>query len=635
MKLDINTGSDDKIIAFEGDNLLKNESIILIQDDNIVDLTGLTCDIAYVDTKSLSGDIIENLKIPSPTEGKIELPINSNLTKKDGIYDCELRLKSSSNGYVKFTAFFSLIIKANVFNRIGNKILSNDSFTKIQEILNKADGYNKDIEDKLNTIKSLDNSNIEAKNNINVLTVNIKNASAINDNLVKNTATAEEKNTTLNNSLEETKKYINGLDGSQNIPQIRIDLDTLQNGLKSNQELAYEGTNLKCENTLDGRIEDIVLEGMTYKNFEGIKSVGEAEKNKINTLSCGNNLCAHLESGGTKGTDGDFGIDYNNPAYIRSNYINVEGIDYLACNVTNDKNSSIRFNLYCFYDSNKKGIKPYLSYKVGKVPQNAKYCRVEITTDGSTEDISSYIDTTKCIVIQDKIIPDKFKPYKSDERELKLPFEGGLKGIPNGAKDLIYNKEDGCYVRQNIEKRILNGTENITLDNFIVEKENQITFSIEIPSMLSSTSTNKMLNLFCDKFEVTREPISNSNLEGISKYQNCIRIHIFKNKLETQDVAGFKKWLQTNPVEIYYELATPIETKISDTKLSLDTYNALTYVFSNNAISPNIKLKVASNLGSIIQQNARSINDIYKLIDEVLIPQITTNTADIAILKLK
>ena len=43
---------------------------------------------------------------------------------------------------------------------------------------------------------------------------------------------------------------------------------------------------------------------------------------------------------------------------------------------------------------------------------------------------------------------------------------------------------------------------------------------------------------------------------------NNIFITISKSKLTTQDVAGFKTWLQANPVTIRYQLATPIITTI-------------------------------------------------------------------------
>ena len=65
-----------------------------------------------------------------------------------------------------------------------------------------------------------------------------------------------------------------------------------------------------------------------------------------------------------------------------------------------------------------------------------------------------------------------------------------------------------------------------------------------------------------------------------------------KTKLETQDVEGFKKWLTQNPITIYYELATPVEHKITDlNSINLETFKDVTYISSENEIQPNLSFK--------------------------------------------
>ena len=64
-------------------------------------------------------------------------------------------------------------------------------------------------------------------------------------------------------------------------------------------------------------------------------------------------------------------------------------------------------------------------------------------------------------------------------------------------------------------------------------------------------------------------------------------------------------------------------------------YEGTTYVTTDNAIQPTLSFKVPSNIGGVIQENAQNINDLYKLIDEVIIPQLINNSADIELLKLK
>ncbi|MGU8325341.1 BppU family phage baseplate upper protein [Clostridium perfringens] len=174
-------------------------------------------------------------------------------------------------------------------NNINSKLLENTS---------TATSLNKNLESNINlakevkeTIKDLDTKNIEATEKIETLTGlnskaielsnNINQALPLNSELIKNTESAKTANneliatnndakakkTDLDNSLEEAKKYISGLDGSQNIPQLRLDVDALQNGLKSNQALEYKGSSINAENTLEGRTEGMRIGGRTLVNI--------------------------------------------------------------------------------------------------------------------------------------------------------------------------------------------------------------------------------------------------------------------------------------------------------------------------------------------------------------------------------
>ena len=85
---------------------------------------------------------------------------------------------------------------------------------------------------------------------------------------------------------------------------------------------------------------------------------------------------------------------------------------------------------------------------------------------------------------------------------------------------------------------------------------------------------------------------------------------------------------------VYYELATPIETKLDTKDINVETFDGLTYILTNNNIQPELEFKIPSNLGALIQNNAKKINELFKLIDELIIPQLTTNTSDIAMLQI-
>ena len=67
----------------------------------------------------------------------------------------------------------------------------------------------------------------------------------------------------------------------------------------------------------------------------------------------------------------------------------------------------------------------------------------------------------------------------------------------------------------------------------------------------------------------------------------------------------------------------------------LETFADITYIASDNAVKPTLSFKVSSNLAGTVQQNAKSVNELYKLIDGVIIPQLMNNATDIQLLKLK
>lgn len=99
-----------------------------------------------------------------------------------------------------------------------------------------------------------------------------------------------------------------------------------------------------------------------------------------------------------------------------------------------------------------------------------------------------------------------------------------------------------------------------------------IRFSIEMPSKKAGT-----FNIICDKMSIGSLDgnFENINTECISGHPVGVAINIWakKGKLATQDLAGFKIWLQQNPLTVVYELATPTQEIIStNDNLLLDSY---------------------------------------------------------------
>ena len=84
----------------------------------------------------------------------------------------------------------------------------------------------------------------------------------------------------------------------------------------------------------------------------------------------------------------------------------------------------------------------------------------------------------------------------------------------------------------------------------------------------------------------------------------------------------------TDKVNTYKPLETPIETKLDIQNLDLEVYKNITYITTDNVIQPVLSFKIPSNIGGIIQENAQNINKLYKINDEIIIPQLINNSAD-------
>lgn len=174
-------------------------------------------------------------------------------------------------------------------NNINSKLLENTSTAtslnknlesnidlakEVKETIKDLDTKNIESTEKIETLTGLNSKAEELSNNINKglplnseLIKNVESAKVANTNLAATNQEATSKNTELQASLEKTKEFIEGLDGSQNIPQIRMDVTELQNGLKSNQALSYEGSSISANDTLEGRTESMKIKGRTLNNL--------------------------------------------------------------------------------------------------------------------------------------------------------------------------------------------------------------------------------------------------------------------------------------------------------------------------------------------------------------------------------
>ena len=737
MILDVNYGSKEKIKAVEGDNLERIETIYLKANGEIVNLQGLTCDMAYMDITNIGvGNVIENLTISNPTGGEVQLPINSEITKRNGYYNCELRLKNSS-GLIKHTAYFELEISKNIFNQIAKPILNSEGFKKIQEILSSIDTYNKDLENKLNTLSSLDSSNIEAKENIKNLQDNSNKAIELNNTLTSNVSSVDSKNKVLQDSLKQAEDFSKTLKNGTDFVQMRKDIDTLENNLKDTQSLSYSGSNITCNNSLEGRTTGLKLYGRTLQNFalasnyvqkqdgsqayfswdlnysagqytvknttgkkividinkdnkwvrsemptetsiitlnegekisnmqflkmngfviddnikkqllenlvilkgnyldiidnlnyfEGIKSVGEAEGNKISILTHGKNFfdvnkLENLSIEKFKLIDEKTNTFQMQNALIK----NLNLLDLFNIDKSNKKGLSISFNskklisiggVSLLQIEYQDGTSEYVGGENGskfskKLTKPLKAVTFSYTNGGTTEYSNVMINEGEI---------SEFEPYQECKKEIQLqqPF-AGLESI----QDTIEETEKGVVLTQNIGKAVLDGTH----DNWLLGtvRENTITFYFR--GIYQSPYEND-ISIICN-YPVSTEGFK-QDIECIFKTSIGFYLSIKKSKLETQDIAGLKKWLQANPIIVFYQLAEQKKYLLKGIEeTDVGTFNIITYVKSLNTIPCVIDFSICTNYGSLLMQHSAEINKIWDTIYNIVYPILTENAVEIS-----
>ena len=179
----------------------------------------------------------------------------------------------------------------------------------------------------------------------------------------------------------------------------------------------------------------------------------------------------------------------------------------------------------------------------------------------------------------------------------------------------IVDKEDGSYFENRYGKYIFNGSETITEENGY-----RIKVSLPFAHKINWNEANKMSNL-SNYFKCLPWNIFlNTNGLSIHPYENMV--HIKSEKFTS--ISDVQTFLQNNSLELYYELATPTYTKLTDEQQAqwnkikkMHTYEGVTniYTINDNGISPVINLeyttKYAEEYDFYIDENARFIVPEY------------------------
>ncbi len=574
--LNINSNSLLNIATFRQED---NATLMLelYKNGQSIDLTGQKI---ILGAERSDGSIIEQEEDISTNENIVTIKLKKNILAVNGLVKMQLTL-SDREGTMSTTSFNINVdrkilgaenIKAsNDIETINSLVLDlktnvnkaiTDTKDKASTLLSGLEDTANSVELKVNALTDISNGLLKNLENqckdstiINTeLSNNIQQALPINTELKENikigqplVQEATTKNTELQVSLEKTKEFIEGLDGSQNIPQIRMDVTELQNGLKSNQALEYSGSYISANDTLEGRTEGMKVKGKTmYKKKDGtytdtweegvtLESFGEKEGNKISILSRNKNL------------------------------FDIEESKKISVNTTFNSDGSIKFfqgaERFVVVNRRLKENTQYtLSFNKIKGRCNFSAWYSDGTTS-SSDDLSTFTTLPNKTVIA-----------------IKSSQVGG---------------EESVLTNLQLE-------EGMQKTSYIGSKQNKKDILIKEP--LRSKDD------ICDLLYEDNGQVKIDRYIGIRKYQ---------------EGDEKKKDVITDKINTVYILDKPVTEIVENcVDIDLDTFGEKTYFNILNSLPGTLDFKVPSNIASIVQNTAREVNNIWDVINNLLVPSL-------------
>lgn len=204
-----------------------------------------------------------------------------------------------------------------------------------------------------------------------------------------------------------------------------------------------------------------------------------------------------------------------------------------------------------------------------------------------------------------------------------------LRSLPNGVCDTL-NVETGEYV-QRIGEIMFDGSSDenwqmLTAANIWTNgMKNILTFICPKPSNCALT-WGKEENEFAylsNKFPSVQsvDKYAKEDKEKLVFDKTDIKMAKLKSKLNTQDLAGFKTWLQSNPVAVQYELAAPIVIKTVDLNGFPFSYENGHVILSSGSIeqslTPTVEYSVVINRNGQIRSNQKMVERHRKQLDRL------------------
>ncbi len=408
------------------------------------------------------------------------------------------------------------------------------------------------------------------------------------------TQTGDMLNPILNFAIPKGEKGDKGDSGkaSESIQDDIISLDTcyssektvsLFNDLKNVQGVKY-GNDVGyqvCKGTHNGIVKDIKIYGKSEVIDGKIVSVGNG--NKIEVLSSNSNIAYNMKN--VKSTDGTT-IALDTIAF--DSVLIKEGSQYT---VKSSASGTLYYKgTYC------TGLNENVEKTFTLPSPTRPNDKFPFSIYKSGGDISINENTYIMLSLGDKLSSEKYN--KQDKKTILFRDTDNtwkpvtnLRGIDENNCDIIDSVNN--VFESNIVEVTYNGSETNIVQNNAYPPVNTDLLRFDINTNYGS------LSVLCNKFKTLNGNDQGSE-EGIRPHtnKNLFAIYISKSKLETQDLVGFKKWLQSNNITILYKLTNPLKYEINP--IYPNSYDNETMISFNTGVIPcKNEFYIDSNLGSL------------------------------------
>ncbi|MGL5752165.1 MAG: hypothetical protein ACRCXT_16650 [Paraclostridium sp.] len=273
------------------------------------------------------------------------------------------------------------------------------------------------------------------------------------------------------------------------------------------------------------------------------------------------------------------------------------------------------------FDSNQNMIKLYNRY----------YLRNERTVlpyDGIV-----YLRTskdTRYIKVQMRMYnKDKFNYFKASYDIKKILST--LRSTPSGVRDDIYMVGNKYYKLKRCGEFNINTTRDIKASEINPNLTNMQCFYVYLDNdnIAIPATDNVVFNGYCDKFKCISNDktcvtttINNSNERGIAINQTSgkspeFRIVIPKSELSSNDVAGFKKYIQNNSITIVYELSTPVFEEIPNIDSTIFEGNNL-IIINSGYVQGDINFEISNTLRNEVDILKEQVAYLSNIVGSVL-----------------